>query len=165
MTRTLTCTTDHPRVCGEKFLQTLESLGKSGSPPRMRGKARQEGVYLRQEGITPAYAGKSMSGKGYITQRGDHPRVCGEKLRFPAVARSQLGSPPRMRGKVCWCWFLARCPGITPAYAGKRSLSLGGYVMPRDHPRVCGEKAVYTCGTRQPPGSPPRMRGKGAMPR
>ena len=31
--------------------------------------------------------------------------------------------------------------GITPAYAGKRFSSAGTRSWPRDHPRVCGEKA------------------------
>ena len=29
---------DHPRVCGEKFLEVVQPIAQWGSPPRMRGK-------------------------------------------------------------------------------------------------------------------------------
>ena len=32
---------DHPRVCGEKILRLNSSISMSGSPPRMRGKAKR----------------------------------------------------------------------------------------------------------------------------
>ena len=76
------------------------------------------------------------------------------------VLLASSGSPPRMRGKECREYMGHLCPGITPAYAGKRR-SIGRLSQPtRDHPRVCGEKstriAPKNCGS----GSPPRMRGK-----
>ena len=49
---------DHPRLCGEKFPQSVGLTGSQGSPPPMRGKVRavpSSVVLLR---ITPAYAGK-----------------------------------------------------------------------------------------------------------
>ena len=70
--------------------------------------------------VSPAYAGKSHS---YLNS-----------------TFLNLGSPPRMRGKVLqWCRedFFS---GITPAYAGKSSFLSGCTRIPRDHPRVCGEK-------------------------
>ena len=50
---------DHPRVCGEKKLDTVHLCLTSGSPPRMRGKAPSRYAVFPQHGITPAYAGKS----------------------------------------------------------------------------------------------------------
>ena len=49
--------------------------------------------------VSPAYAGKS---------------VC-----FRPCFGSDLGSPPRMRGKAGQCNIGNNQPGITPAYAGK----------------------------------------------
>ena len=49
---------DHPRLCGEKGRIIQMSKGYAGSPPPMRGKAKNAGggnVGIR---ITPAYAGK-----------------------------------------------------------------------------------------------------------
>ena len=65
-----------------------------------------------------------------------------------------------MRGKVHVDLFGRLCRGITPAYAGK---SFARYLVlwtPRDHPRVCGEKAVLLIRSCHSLGSPPRMRGK-----
>ena len=45
-----------------------------------------------------------------------------------------------MRGKVLRHVFQRHRPGITPAYAGKRSLRLPYSVRQQDHPRLCGEK-------------------------
>ena len=50
---------------------------------------------------------------------------------------------------------------ITPAYAGKRILVKHYKWNPRDHPRLCGEKAHSWCQEHHWTGSPPRMRGKG----
>ena len=56
------------------------------------------------------------------------------------------------------------CPGITPAYAGKRRVVLDYNAVRWDHPRVCGEKRKDTLDYYYPQGSPPRMRGKAARP-
>ena len=151
---------DHPRVCGEKAGQAYYRAPARGSPPRMRGKAIQGHPLPLECGITPAYAGKSVRiAPVFITHR-DHPRVCGEK-RFSAVfQRAMSGSPPRMRGKEDRVLRGVLRVGITPAYAGKRAWFSYCGCQDRDHPRVCGEKALSTFSSRKYSGSPPRMRGK-----
>ena len=52
---------DHPRVCGEKGGCFPANWGRSGSPPRMRGKGSMSHCVLSLYGITPAYAGKSRN--------------------------------------------------------------------------------------------------------
>ena len=52
------------------------------SPPRMRGKVIVRSRNAVQIGITPAYAGKSARILKRRTEKRDHPRVCGEKLKF-----------------------------------------------------------------------------------
>ena len=132
---------DHPRLCGEKLSRLGMGLGKTGSPPPMRGKAAV-GMYRREMwGITPAYAGKSA----YLLQR----------------SRLHLGSPPPMRGKAALCGEFASYSGITPAYAGKRICCRCDYAGMRDHPRLCGEKEADVQFLFHPIGSPPPMRGKG----
>ena len=110
---------DHPRVCGEKSAYMREAWRQQGSPPRMRGKEHNPVTYIHLLGITPAYAGKSLLNVDGAFCLEDHPRVCGEKLYFFALAWLPAGSPPRMRGKAAI--FRAVCVpmGITPAYAGK----------------------------------------------
>ena len=71
---------DHPRICGEKYLEYGRRYKSTGSPPHMRGKASGFPSLRSTDRITPAYAGKSKP----------------PYLR----ARTSAGSPPHMRGKV-----------------------------------------------------------------
>ena len=151
-----------PRVCGEKLFACFFLRGQLGSPPRMRGKVCGGGVVAVVEGITPAYAGKRRSSPGRASGRGDHPRMCGEKMMKAGSNCAMLGSPPRMRGKVFDCFGPESAVGITPAYAGKSSISCHWRSDRRDHPRVCGEKKAKNRTATTNAGSPPRMRGKAA---
>ena len=66
-----------------------------------------------------------------------------------------------MRGKGPELLNLAFNTRITPAYAGK-SVSLQNHeILRRDHPRLCGEKALICAASVSSLGSPPPMRGKG----
>ena len=133
-------TGDHPRVCGEKCMARLP--------------------LHRTAGITPACAGKRHIVFLRLVCYKDHPRVCGEKDMFSHDARRQIGSPPRVRGKGNG--FVARTENvrITPACAGKSLGAAACFNLERDHPRVCGEKAILQmCGGCRL-GSPPRVRGK-----
>ena len=56
---------------------------------------------------------------------------------------------------------LARGLLVSPAYAGKKVHHDTRTSRCKDHPRVCGEKVVYSVCKEIAPGSPPRMRGKG----
>ena len=87
--------------------------------------------------------------------------MCGEKYPVMDDAFIDMGSPPRMRGKVRISQRDKFFSGITPAYAGK-SCSVAGADFGRwDHPRVCGEKDSLHLVAGAEKGSPPRMRGKG----
>ena len=66
-----------------------------------------------------------------------------------------------MRGKAFLAERWHSVIGITPAYAGKSSHRPMHSTLPRDHPRVCGEKAVAVVSSSFTLGSPPRVRGKG----
>ena len=70
--------------------------------------------------VSPAYAGKSPAAAYACPGTQDHPRVCGEKNGENGLTFHQMGSPPRMRGKVSVKFSMMISPGITPAYAGKR---------------------------------------------
>ena len=91
------------------------------------------------------------------------PRVCGEKAPAAGHCSTDTGSPLRMRGKVRLLRPEVHELGITPAYAGKRRCVPGRSRAVRDYPRVCGEKRLYTASALLMSGSPPRMRGKGAL--
>ena len=115
---------------------------------------------MAQNGITPACAGKSSHEARNTVRLQDHPRVCGEKGALNATTTDEAGSPPRMRGKVPPMPLSRFQFGITPAYAGKSPRTPLATSPARDHPRVCGEKGIFTCLMAFLMGSPPRMRGK-----
>ena len=71
---------DHPRVCGEKEMKRMKEEGRTGSPPRVRGKDFLVHTFRLLSGITPACAGKSLPLSRFQTAFWDHPRVCGEKV-------------------------------------------------------------------------------------
>ncbi len=112
--------------------------------------------------ITPAYAGKRPGKTCFPGFPWDHPRLCGEKFDSWGALIWILGSPPPMRGKVLDRQIFPIICRITPAYAGKRIISVLEFFGMWDHPRLCGEK----CGTMlmfsRYKGSPPPMRGKAA---
>ena len=127
----------------------------------MRGKAIVIQRVDRLGGITPACAGKRTP---LLTPRSvtwDHPRVCGEKPESGRWGEQDAGSPPRMRGKAPRFLIAKGLFRITPAYAGKSVKVNEPDCLPRDHPRVCGEKTSSNVPERKNPGSPPRMQGKG----
>ena len=111
---------DHPRVCGEKHLITSLFAMTIGSPPRVRGKAAHRSAWGCKPWITPACAGKSDAEIVVHSPLEDHPRVCGEKGRCHKGQLTQLGSPPRVRGKVQALIAASNESRITPACAGKR---------------------------------------------
>ena len=71
-----------------------------------------------------------------------------------------LGSPPRVRGKLCSEAPARVDAGITPACAGKTEQQYGNISIVEDHPRVCGENPMSRATRSTGTGSPPRVRGK-----
>ena len=153
-------TGDHPRVCGEKRTAARLPGLRSGSPPRVRGKASGPPRSSGPGGITPACAGKSLRTRCADLTAGDHPRVCGEKAGMGVQHHKRRGSPPRVRGKVFYYPRQSRKKRITPACAGKRQSDRVESKHPLDHPRVCGEKSRLRSRGSLQRGSPPRVRGK-----
>ena len=159
---------DHPRVCGEKGDKVKHCFHDLGSPPRMRGKDGINDSAQAVTGITPACAGKRVRHRRISKPTRDHPRVCGEKLKFGTNVTKNPGSPPRVRGKEAPGRLCSDGRGITPAYAGKSFPTGCNSSLAQDHPRVCGEKNSPTANAAGRAGSPPRVRGKaisGASPR
>ena len=111
-------------------------------------------------GITPACAGKRRVVPDCNAVRWDHPRVCREKFQHISGIFQLEGSPPHMRGKERLLGSAPNPFGITPAYAGKRTIPQRPTPTWRDHPRVCGEKPGGRLRELVYPGSPPRVRGK-----
>ena len=175
---------DHPRVGGEKLksgstaagcpgspprgrekiLEPSMGVGNFGSPPRWRGKAVKFRCTCGLQRITPAWAGKRWGRCADTGADRDHPRMGGEKITRIAPKNWGSGSPPRGRGKVEDMRKAGLNPRITPAWAGKSSQPLTRENSSRDHPRVGGEKVTFPVDSGLLLGSPPRGRGKVAVP-
>ena len=88
--------------------------------------------------------------------------MCGEKLSAVFTSCINLGSPPRVRGKVSSQTAFDNDIRITPACAGKSGVPIICAPCVGDHPRVCGEKTIARQRKSRQMGSPPRVRGKGS---
>ena len=137
---------DHPRICGEKYLEYGRRYKSTGSPPHMRGKVGEQSPAACRQGITPAYAGKSFHDLLLLSVGRDHPRICGEKSSCMLPFPSGTGSPPHMRGKVERRINALFSHRITPAYAGKRLKRSRSTVPPVAivplFPSVCNKPVV-----------------------
>ena len=147
-------------MCGEKGPEEMARYLMGGSPPHVRGKGSTNGGSSWSQRITPACAGKRVEFYAERHKDQDHPRMCGEKTKPQRVAPPKLGSPPHVRGKVSQFVDGCACHGITPACAGKRTFQRFLRHLPRDHPRMCGEKLMVLPCLRLKSGSPPHVRGK-----
>ena len=154
---------DHPRVCGEKYIQDPTENAILGSPPRMRGKECSWASMTAFVGITPACAGKRQADRSSLDIVRDHPRVCGEKSMCTRSPVSTSGSPPRMRGKVLKQLIVDSVDGITPTYAGKSFFGGARFRAGGDHPRVCGEKCSGDTRCIVDDGITPAYAGKSVM--
>ena len=126
----------------------------------MRGKLVGAGVVAASAGITPADAGKTCRSWRRRVCSWDHPRGCGENRESLNYATRDIGSPPRMRGKLVTVCPARQNTRITPADAGKTRKEKPIVIADLDHPRGCGENRADRQTAKHWRGSPPRMRGK-----
>ena len=156
---------DHPRTRGEKHFLGVSQCHNQGSPPHTRGKGPCLLPHGLSVGITPARAGKSLGIATLSRCPRDHPRTRGEKVPVANPFSRQRGSPPHTRGKEPVPLRHDRLSGITPAHAGKSTVSREATLVVRDHPRTRGEKVSAAIMRAISRGSPPHTRGKAGDPR
>ena len=152
-------TWDHPRVCGEHYIDERYLELTLGSSPRMRGTLAYFRVERRYYGIIPAYAGNTCRPWTSSQRVRDHPRVCGEHHMTSIMVHLSWGSSPRMRGTPVVPPRRASPNGIIPAYAGNTLSNHACTSAGGDHPRVCGEHNRKRRNFSAIQGSSPRMRG------
>ena len=130
--------TDHPRACGANVSTAIDTLSRSGSSPRMRGKRRRRQGRRPRIRIIPAHAGQTRHSPEACRSETDHPRACGANSVAGKLKSFVFGSSPRMRGKpraLAWQCHWIR---IIPAHAGQTVLLAFFIVVSADHPRACG---------------------------
>jgi len=155
---------DHPRVRGDGAASSRIFTPRQGSPPRARGRPRLARRVVLRRGITPACAGTARAPSWKAARRRDHPRVRGDGSTSMKFQVWHWGSPPRARGRRLSCVRGKRGCGITPACAGTACSALTSATPFRDHPRVRGDGAKNDDMITVAMGSPPRARGRLALP-
>ena len=85
--------------------------------------------------------------------------MCGEQFLPDLPCKSQIGSPPRVRGTGFRLVISPMAFRITPACAGNSKLFYALNRQILDHPRVCGEQHTLATTAGGAGGSPPRVRG------
>ena len=150
----------HPRVCGENGVLISDGHFRVGSSPRVRGKLQAFIELSEVERLIPACAGKTEHLSGGCAWTWAHPRVCGENSRGLLRLCRQLGSSPRVRGKLESIAQLFGVPGLIPACAGKTPNPAKVSDLSWAHPRVCGENGCCLGHIQVCLGSSPRVRGK-----
>ena len=125
----------------------------------MRGTPRYPRRHQPSSRFIPACAGNTKDDDPLGVTRAVHPRVCGEHRRHPALALSQPGSSPRVRGTPDAVLYEHTGDRFIPACAGNtvaNGFSVTGTAV---HPRVCGEHYPRQRWHSHLVGSSPRVRG------
>ena len=152
----------HPRACGENAADRVPGCGCAGSSPRVRGKRRRRPAARQRPGLIPARAGKTPPESCPPPRRPAHPRACGENPVLALRTVGQVGSSPRVRGKLLCAVQNAQPERLIPARAGKTTHNVTFTQYRRAHPRACGENDSLNRMIFFLPGSSPRVRGKPA---
>ena len=150
---------DHPRACGEHWIDDYYRAAERGSSPRLRGTLVVEELAYFSPGIIPALAGNTSPRWRWWGRHGDHPRACGEHQEQFALRAFVEGSSPRLRGTLLMVSSGWELPGIIPALAGNTATGSGLPHATRDHPRACGEHEHLMSIKDSGGGSSPRLRG------
>ena len=92
---------EHPRVRGEDPNRPNSWIQLAGTPPRARGRPSSTRQNNHRNGNTPACAGKTSGIRLLTGVDWEHPRVRGEDYSALGATDSELGTPPRARGRQC----------------------------------------------------------------
>ena len=150
---------DHPRMCGEHF-SCLSIFDISlGSSPHVRGARVHAPDRENDGGIIPACAGSTDCPKRHGACSRDHPRMCGEHNIVFVPYNLYRGSSPHVRGAPGARHYVWHYAGIIPACAGSTSTGIRFRSCSGDHPRMCGEHALFRQLVHLEAGSSPHVRG------
>ena len=131
----------------------------------MRGKHLRLLLPEFRDGLIPACAGKTRRKRMPERMHRAHPRVCGENDNQHQNSSVEVGSSPRVRGKLLGHSSPETTLGLIPACAGKTTRVVPTVPSVRAHPRVCGENDLLLSDHSRGDGSSPRVRGKRDNPR
>ena len=112
---------DHPRACGANVIVFGVVHNHLGSSPRVRGKLILLALPASPIRIIPARAGQTARATAHGQEAPDHPRACGANQSILYRRGVNVGSSPRVRGKLAGVPRAGRRRRIIPARAGQTS--------------------------------------------
>ena len=110
----------HPRAYGEERGPRLGKFPAHGSPPCVRGRARQSAAPLLPSRFTPVRTGKRSCRSARTSCRTVHPRAYGEEAASLIEMMVSTGSPPCVRGRGAPRPPHLQRQRFTPVRTGKR---------------------------------------------
>ena len=116
--RSASCSSVHPRVCGEHVKIQCDVFIRIGSSPRVRGTLDCTHHQFFRWRFIPACAGNTPCIDTTKKILAVHPRVCGEHLTVRTTNFSDGGSSPRVRGTLHVSTRRKRFWRFIPACAG-----------------------------------------------
>jgi len=147
-------------VCGEELYRILFLGRLQGTPPRVWGRAF---IGVTAPSIfrdTPTCVGKSIEPAVPSALAKGHPHVCGEEKSLDVKPRLELGTPPRVWGRVESDPHSETRGGDTPTCVGKRNILFCCVCTSEGHPHVCGEEWTAFMQEQAQTGTPPRVWGR-----
>ncbi len=130
---------DHPRMRGDHCLMPRTTLRRPGPPPHARGPPDGSVDQGPPTGTTPACAGTTRRTALARSNCGDHPRMRGDHVAKEAAAENPVGPPPHARGPRAAGHRPRGHRGTTPACAGTTPVAITPRSLSRDHPRMRGD--------------------------
>ena len=148
-----------PACAGSTPPSTRYTARRPGSSPHARGAREGHAGGPPHRGIIPACAGSTQSRQCRRCEWWDHPRMRGEHGHGGVAGHAGQGSSPHARGARRVHDASEALPGIIPACAGSTIGAFSALRMPRDHPRIRGERCLCFRNAQCMQGSSPHTRG------
>ena len=149
----------HPRMRGERCVDSGRLHRENGSSPHARGTLNTRPAVARHRRFIPACAGNANTSLIIRSRMPVHPRMRGERSALHSAGRVDYGSSPHARGTR------DRAPGdresrrFIPACAGNAELPKKASAGAAVHPRMRGERRFWADNGRKKYGSSPHARG------
>ena len=151
---------DHPHACGDKFTRVKVCFLLGGSSPRVWGQVQDEFAQQERRRIIPTRVGTSILYGYFRKVERDHPHACGDKSACFKLAKSVVGSSPRVWGQVTKGLTKWITTGIIPTRVGTSCACDIFPLFSKDHPHACGDKFFDVLYQNLCRGSSPRVWGQ-----
>jgi len=151
---------EHPRAGGDDRQPSSLRPGHGGTPPRGRGRLRDDSEPQGVARNTPARAGTTTGCRVGWWRPTEHPRAGGDDEFSPPADTNANGTPPRGRGRRTPAPTPRAARRNTPARAGTTRRRWRGRGRSREHPRAGGDDVGLQQGLEYSHGTPPRGRGR-----